>query len=1067
MNAIVAPPNGLLVYNTNDNCFNYFNTTTTTWKSMCSATGIINSGDTVIINLLKADSLFAHYLKVDSAFINNLFTHYIIADSAYIKNLISSYIKSDSAYIQLLHTDSIVTTYLQAHYIRTDSIYAGLGRFDSLTIKGLSIDSLITQITTNYLNTKDTVVLKYLQTDSIYSVLIKADSAFIKSILANTITAHYVTTDSLYAHFGKFDSLQIGGKNISSIISDSIASQAWLLKGNNATANNKLGTLNANDLHIITGGTDKITILNGTGNVGIGQTLPSAKLDVLGNIQFSTDLKPAGNAGTTGDVLISQGAGAAPTWVAQTTIAPATTNTMSSTGNTITNTTNGVVATAPAVNTVVNSLTGTNLTTTINGIAGAALDLSSIVPATTNTMSSTGNTITNTTNGVAATASAVNTVSNTLTGTNLTTTVNGIAGAAINLSTIVPATTNTMSSTGNTITNTTNGVVATAPAVNTVSNTLTGTNLTTTVNGIAGTAINLSTIVPATTNTMSSTGNTITNTTNGVVATAPAVNTVSNTLTGTNLTTTVNGIAGTAINLSTIVPATTNTMSSTGNTITNTTNGVAATASAVNTVSNTLTGTNLTTTVNGIAGTAINLSSIIPPNNNWTLLGNAGTVATTNFVGTTDAVDLVTRTNNTEKMRVTSAGNVGIGTTTPNAKALLDMVSTSKGLLMPRVTTVQRLAINNNTADATIAGLQVYDLTTSTFWYHDGTYWVQASNNPDPSLGAISIFPYTSIPTDYLECNGSAVSRTTYVALFNKMGTTYGVGDGSTTFNLPDLRGEFVRGWSNGRAGVDAARVMGSAQGDAIRNITGQFRAATLGGGIFNTGAIGLVSGFNPVHAGGGGYANGGATYNLDASLQVPTAAENRPRNVAMVYAIKAIPTTVTVGSTTIQNIVNAAVASAVPAGLVQHFANITAPAGYLECNGAAVSRTTYAALFAAIGTLYGVGDGSTTFNVPDLRGEFIRGVDKGRGVDAARVVGSAQADLFKAHNHTFVAQNWGGTVLPPNGVSGNGSGVDGDLDGSTVVTGYDKSSVPLVLNNTGGAETRPRNVAMLPCIKF
>ncbi|MEQ1733868.1 MAG: phage tail protein [Bacteroidia bacterium] len=403
---------------------------------------------------------------------------------------------------------------------------------------------------------------------------------------------------------------------------------------------------------------------------------------------------------------------------------------------------------------------------------------------------------------------------------------------------------------------------------------------------------------PATTNTLSSSVNTITSTVDGLVATAPAVNTVSNTLTGTNLTTTVNGIAGTAINLSTIVPATTNTMSSTGNTITNTTNGVIATAPAVNTVSNALTGTNLTTTVNGVVGATLDLSTIIPPSNNWSLLGNAGTVAATNFVGTTDAVDLVTRTNNTEKMRVTSAGNVGIGTTTPNAKALLDMVSTSKGLLMPRVTTVQRLAINNNTADATIAGLQVYDLTTSTFWYHDGTYWVQASNNPDPSLGAISIFPYTSIPTDYLECNGSAVSRSTYAALFAKIGTTYGAGDGSTTFNLPDLRGEFVRGFDNGR-GADVARVMGSAQGDAIRNITGQFRAATLGGLNFNTGAIGLVSGFNPLHAGGGGYANGGATYNLDASLQVPTAAENRPRNVAMVYAIKAIPTTVTYGSNT------------------------------------------------------------------------------------------------------------------------------------------------------------------------
>ena len=67
-------------------------------------------------------------------------------------------------------------------------------------------------------------------------------------------------------------------------------------------------------------------------------------------------------------------------------------------------------------------------------------------------------------------------------------------------------------------------------------------------------------------------------------------------------------------------------------------------------------------------------------------------------------------------------------------------------------------------------------------------------------------------------------------------------------------------------------------------------------------------------------------------------------------------------------------------AGLMAFFAADAAPAGWLECNGSAVSRTTYAALFAAIGTEYGVGDGTTTFNLPDLRGEFMRGWDNGRG---------------------------------------------------------------------------------------
>jgi microcystin-dependent protein len=79
------------------------------------------------------------------------------------------------------------------------------------------------------------------------------------------------------------------------------------------------------------------------------------------------------------------------------------------------------------------------------------------------------------------------------------------------------------------------------------------------------------------------------------------------------------------------------------------------------------------------------------------------------------------------------------------------------------------------------------------------------------------------------------------------------------------------------------------------------------------------------------------------------------------------------------------------------------APSGWLKANGAGVNRTTYAALFAAIGTVYGVGDGTTTFNVPDLRGEFIRGLDDARGIDASRVLNATvQASGIISHTHTF-----------------------------------------------------------------
>ncbi|WP_390895807.1 tail fiber protein [Neisseria elongata] len=72
------------------------------------------------------------------------------------------------------------------------------------------------------------------------------------------------------------------------------------------------------------------------------------------------------------------------------------------------------------------------------------------------------------------------------------------------------------------------------------------------------------------------------------------------------------------------------------------------------------------------------------------------------------------------------------------------------------------------------------------------------------------------------------------------------------------------------------------------------------------------------------------------------------------------------------------------------HFAMQSAPTGWLKADGSAVSRTQYPVLFAAIGTTFGVGDGRTTFNLPDLRGEFVRGWGDSRGVDRGRAFGCA-----------------------------------------------------------------------------
>ena len=89
-----------------------------------------------------------------------------------------------------------------------------------------------------------------------------------------------------------------------------------------------------------------------------------------------------------------------------------------------------------------------------------------------------------------------------------------------------------------------------------------------------------------------------------------------------------------------------------------------------------------------------------------------------------------------------------------------------------------------------------------------------------------------------------------------------------------------------------------------------------------------------------------------------------------------------------------------VPTGFILYTSSNVVPFGWLKANGAAVSRTDFAQLFAAIGTSYGAGDGRTTFNLPDLRAEFIRGWDDGKGVDLGRTLGSLQDDQLRSKSH-------------------------------------------------------------------
>ena len=135
-------------------------------------------------------------------------------------------------------------------------------------------------------------------------------------------------------------------------------------------------------------------------------------------------------------------------------------------------------------------------------------------------------------------------------------------------------------------------------------------------------------------------------------------------------------------------------------------------------------------------------------------------------------------------------------------------------------------------------------------------------------VGTILPFAGSSIPAGWLECAGQVLSRATYPDLFAVIGTTYGAAT-SETFNLPDLRGEFLRGWDNGK-GVDPGRALGSAQGENSPKEPG-YRINNISSGL---------------NLANGPYASGHLV--TDATFLTGNSNETRPRNVAVRFCIRA-----------------------------------------------------------------------------------------------------------------------------------------------------------------------------------
>jgi len=163
--------------------------------------------------------------------------------------------------------------------------------------------------------------------------------------------------------------------------------------------------------------------------------------------------------------------------------------------------------------------------------------------------------------------------------------------------------------------------------------------------------------------------------------------------------------------------------------------------------------------------------------------------------------------------------------------------------------------------------------------------------------------PAENIPAGWLLCDGSEVSRSTYSNLYNAIGVAWGTGNGSTTFNLPDLRGMFLRGVagsdlsgdpdansrvSRNNNGGNTGNNVGSYQGDAIRNITGA--CGTFGGesrgDLPDTGALWRTLGVRK-NTGADNNGMGIESVNIDASRVVPVGSDNRPKNVYVTYIIK------------------------------------------------------------------------------------------------------------------------------------------------------------------------------------
>ncbi|EJZ56816.1 Phage-related tail fiber protein [Pseudomonas fluorescens R124] len=337
-------------------------------------------------------------------------------------------------------------------------------------------------------------------------------------------------------------------------------------------------------------------------------------------------------------------------------------------------------------------------------------------------------------------------------------------------------------------------------------------------------------------------------------------------------------------------------------------------------------------------------------------------------------------------------------------------------------------------------------------------------------VGSIVAFPVDAPPPGFLELDNSVKNSATYPDLSAYLGGKFNRGDeGVGNFRLPEARGEFLRGWDHGR-GVDSGRGLGSLQSmqaEGHSHVTGvndtaavasiqSARGMGAGAGSWPYGAEAIgIAGTNSVSTNTTYYPSGEDSWLKTGPAISLGTGETRPRNIAVMWCIKAWNAPVNQGTIDVAALAKEVerLKSAVPVGAVLAFpTGIVAP-GYLELDGSVQSIATYPDLAAFLGTAYNKGnEGAGNFRLPESRGEFLRGWDHGRGVDAGRGIGSWQADDNKSHIH--------GTTY--------------DVIADIFMAGDVRRNYLQQFNNTddvvtkasGGVEARPRNLAVMWCIK-